>query len=106
MRLSHLVLGALAFIGTGSESLAATGRALPENNVKFFIKDTPYQDSIRELFKLSKLKVEFTDDVKVDRNVSIDVQKVRWNVLLGAVLDSYKMGHRFISDDTVQIYKK
>ena len=105
MKLPSLVVATLAMFSAG-EDLSAAVRALPENNVKFFIKDAPYTDSIRELFKLSKLKVEFAEEVQVKQNVSIDVEKVRWNVLLGAVLDSYKMGHRFVSDDTVQIFKK
>ena len=100
------IIGFLALLAVGSAMAAVVPRQLPEGHVKFFVKDVPYQDSLRELFKLTKYKVQFTEDVKVDKNVSVDVQKVRWTVLFGAILDSYNMGHRFVGDDTVEIYKK
>lgn len=89
-----------------ASAVAAIPRSIPEEYVKFWVKDIPYQSSITELFKLTKFKVQFTKDVKVEQTVSIDVQHVRWNVLLNAVLDSYNMGYRFVADDTVEIYKK
>lgn len=102
----YLTVFGLASLFIVGGAFAAVPRQLPTEYVQFYVKDMPYQDSVRELFKLSKLKVQFTKDANVDKNVSVDVQKVRWPVLLGAILDSYGMGHRFVSDDTVEIFKK
>lgn len=99
-----LVLALGLVFSTGA--MAAIDRSLPDKPVKFVIKDSPYKDTITELFKLTNLKVQFGKGVDVDRTVSIDVEAVRWAQLVTAVLDAYKMQYRFVSDDTVEVFKK
>lgn len=85
---------------------AEAAPALPETPTKFWIKDRPYRETVTELFKLTPLKVEFAKGVDVDKTVSIDVQSVKWNTLLLAVIEAYGFQYRFKSADTVEIIKK
>lgn len=99
-----IMLGAIFCVS--NPALAAVARVQPETAVRFVIKDRPYKETLTELFKLTNLKVQFAKDVNVDQNVSIDVESVRWGQLVTAVLDAYKMNYRYVSADTVEVYRQ